>query len=40
MGKMLTCGMLGFCLGMKMRSTGKMLCMARLKKKAMKMMGL
>lgn len=40
MGKMMTAGMIGFLLGMKMKQSGKQMCMNRLKKQALKKIGL
>lgn len=40
MSKCITFGMLGFLLGMKCKEGGKALCMNRLKKQALKKMGL
>ncbi len=40
MGKWVTAGMIGFLIGMKVKQNGKRFCMKRLKRQAMKKMGL
>jgi len=40
MSKMVTAGMVGFLLGMKCKECGKSLCMNRLKKQTLRMLGL
>ena len=40
MSKMITAGMVGFMLGMKCKQHGKSICMNRLKKQALRKMGL
>lgn len=40
MGKCITAAMVGFLLGMKCKECGKTLCIKRLKKQAMRKMGL
>jgi hypothetical protein len=40
MGKWLTAGMIGFVIGMKVKENGKRMCMKRIKKQALKKIGL